>query len=42
MATSTLFLATMQALVRHLGQEIHSFQISFVSSVVGLVFLVVL
>lgn len=32
----------MQALVRHLGQEIHSFQISFVSSVVGLVFLVVL
>ncbi len=42
MATSTLFLAAMQALVRHLGQEIHSFQISFVSSVVGLVFLVVL
>ena len=42
MATSTLFLATMQALVRHLGQEIHSFQISFVSSVVGLVFLAVL
>ncbi len=37
MATSTLFLATMQALVRHLGQEIHSFQITFVSSIVGLI-----
>lgn len=37
MATSTLFLATMQALVRHLGQDIHSFQITFISSVVGLI-----
>ena len=37
MATSTLFLATMQALVRHLGQDIHSFQITFINSVVGLI-----
>ncbi len=42
MATSTLFLATMQALVRHLGQDIHSFQITFVSSIVGLISLAVL
>lgn len=42
MATSTLFLATMQALVRHLGQDIHSFQITFVSNVVGLISLAVL
>ncbi len=41
MATSTLFLATMQALVRHLGQDIHSFQITFINSVVGLVSLAV-
>ncbi len=42
MAASTLFLATMQALVRHLGQDIHSFQITFVSSVVGLTMLALL
>ncbi len=42
MATSTLFLATMQALVRHLGQDIHSFQITFISNVVGLLSLAVL
>ena len=41
MATSTLFLATMQALVRHLGQDIHSFQITFINSVVGLVSLAI-
>ncbi len=41
MATSTLFLATMQALVRHLGQDIHSFQITFINSVVGLISLAV-
>ncbi len=40
MATSTLFLATMQAMVRHLGQEVHSFQITFISSVVGLISLI--
>ncbi len=40
MATSTLFLATMQAMVRHLGQEVHSFQITFISSVVGLICLI--
>lgn len=42
MATSTLFLATMQALVRHLGQNVHSFQITLVSAVVGLVILAIL
>ncbi len=39
MAISTLFLAAMQALVRHLGQVIHSYQITFISSVVGLTLL---
>ncbi len=42
MATSTLFLATMQALVRYVGQDIHSFQITYLSSVVGLISLAVL
>lgn len=42
MATSTLFLSVMQALVRHLGQEIHSFQITFVASAAGLVLLIVM
>ena len=42
MAISTLFLASMQASVRHLGQDVNSIQITFVSSVVGLLCLSVL
>ena len=40
MASSTFFLSVMQALVRHLGQEIHSFQITFVASATGVVLLI--
>ena len=33
--TSALFLATMQALIRHLWQDMLSFQITFFGNVVG-------
>lgn len=39
MLLSTLLLSIMQALVRHLGQDMHAFQITFLRSVTGVLFM---
>ena len=40
MTLSTMILSVMQAIVRHLGQEIHTIQITFIAALEGVIFLI--